>query len=147
MLSNPKHETFARLLVQGVSASEAYEKAGYKPNRQNAHKLAKEYDILRRVDELQSLSQQRHDVTVDGIQARLEDSYRLAEKQEKPADMRQAAMDMAKLHGLVIDRAETRERKDYTIAWEPITEEEWDEQYGDMGAQIARGPEDVNGQG
>ncbi len=147
MLENPKHERFAQLLAEGRTADEAYEEAGFKPNRGNATRLKANESVYARVRELQARSLDRHDVTVKNIQARLEDAYRLAEKQERSADMRQAAMDMAKLNGLVIDRAETRERKDYTIAWEPVTEEEWDEQYGDLGVQIARGPEDVNGQG
>jgi hypothetical protein len=54
MLENPKHEKFAQALASGLSASDAYIRAGYKPNRGNAARMnANEY-IMRRVKELQN---------------------------------------------------------------------------------------------
>ena len=38
-LGNPRHEKFVQGLFEGKSADEAYQLAGYKPHRQNAHRL------------------------------------------------------------------------------------------------------------
>jgi phage terminase small subunit len=53
ILTNPKHEAFARGLARGLSAAAAYIEAGYKENRHNAATLARKQHILGRVRELQ----------------------------------------------------------------------------------------------
>ena len=53
VLKNARHELFAQNLAKGMSATEAYEKAGYKPSRQHAARLATKGDIVARVAELQ----------------------------------------------------------------------------------------------
>jgi Viral alkaline exonuclease len=52
VLSNPRHEKFAQLLVQGRTEYEAYEACHYKPNRGNPCKLARNPLIVERVKEL-----------------------------------------------------------------------------------------------
>jgi hypothetical protein len=52
VLSNPKHERFAQLLVQGESAVNAYEQAGYRRDDGNAVRLTKKPAIADRVQEL-----------------------------------------------------------------------------------------------
>jgi len=52
ILDNPRHERFAQELARGKSASQAYELAGFKPDRGNASKLHQEHSILQRVGEL-----------------------------------------------------------------------------------------------
>lgn len=52
VLSNAKHERFAQGLATGLSASEAYEEAGFKPSRSNASVLKSQQNIVDRVDEL-----------------------------------------------------------------------------------------------
>ncbi len=37
ILPNARHERFAQNVVKGMSATEAYEKAGYKPNDGSEH--------------------------------------------------------------------------------------------------------------
>jgi len=51
-LENPKHEIYCQHLARGQSASRAYEAAGFKPGRQNAHRLGLHDDIRQRVAEL-----------------------------------------------------------------------------------------------
>ena len=51
-LKNIKRELFAQCIAKGVSASQAYEKSGYKPSRANAATLAHSQDVLKRVAEL-----------------------------------------------------------------------------------------------
>ena len=53
ILQNARHERFAQNKAKGMSATEANEKAGYKPSRQHAARLATKGDIVARVAELQ----------------------------------------------------------------------------------------------
>lgn len=52
-LLNSKHERFASGLAKGLSASEAYEAAGYKPSRSAACRLSTNVNVRRRVSEMQ----------------------------------------------------------------------------------------------
>lgn len=58
-LRNSRHERFAQELAKGVSASEAYVLAGFKPNRSNAASLRHKEHISTRIDEL---LQQREEI-------------------------------------------------------------------------------------
>lgn len=52
VLKNARHETFAQGLAKGLTADEAYQKAGFKPNRGNAATLKHNQSISKRVSEL-----------------------------------------------------------------------------------------------
>lgn len=52
ILRNPKHERFSQNLASGMSLLDAYEDAGFKPDRGNASRLQQKDSILRRVQEL-----------------------------------------------------------------------------------------------
>lgn len=52
ILKNAKHEAFAQALAKGCTATEAYEAAGYKADRKNAHRLTTNDDIAARVLEI-----------------------------------------------------------------------------------------------
>ena len=60
VLKNPKHERFAQEVAKGLSAAQAYEKAGYAPNRHNASALAQKQPIQARVSELLEKREQVH---------------------------------------------------------------------------------------
>lgn len=106
-LDNPKHERFAQLLAKGLTATEAYEQAGYAPNDGNAARLKGNDRIAARVAEIQERAAIRAEVTVASI---TENLLRIAEKAERLSESsglsvaRAAHMDVAKLNGLVIDR-------------------------------------------
>ncbi len=51
-LRNRRHEWFAILRAEGMSLEEAYEKAGYAPDRAHACRLAARPDVARRISEL-----------------------------------------------------------------------------------------------
>src|SRR5690242_1391973 len=56
MLSNAKHEAFARAYVAGATAGNlaaSYEAAGYRRHRGNASRLAMQPDVARRISQLQ----------------------------------------------------------------------------------------------
>lgn len=54
MLSNARREKFAQSLVAGMNPETAYALAGFKPHRQNAHRMMTQDDILARVSQLQA---------------------------------------------------------------------------------------------
>lgn len=53
VLKNARHERFAQELAKGKSADEAYQTAGFKPNRGNASKMKANQIILKRLEEIQ----------------------------------------------------------------------------------------------
>ena len=63
-LSNKRHEAFAQALAKGMSATEAYEKAGYKPNQPNAARLISNDMVRARVDEIQSKGAERAEIDI-----------------------------------------------------------------------------------
>ncbi len=108
-LSNSRHERFAQALAKGLSQSEAYEEAGYKPSRSAAARLAADVNICERVAAIQNRAAERTEITVASITERLLAIATKAEKSEE-APMLQAAraslMDAAKLNGLVVDKGD-----------------------------------------
>lgn len=108
-LSNSRHERFAQALAKGLSQSEAYEDAGYKPSRSAAARLAADVNICERVSAIQNRAAERTEISVASITERL---LAIATKAEKSGDapMLQAAraslMDAAKLNGLVVEKGE-----------------------------------------
>ncbi len=54
ILKNAKHEAFAQGLAKGQTADEAYQNAGFKPNRGNATRLKANESIQRRVEDINS---------------------------------------------------------------------------------------------
>lgn len=66
-LKNAKHEAFAQGLVQGLSADEAYQSAGFKPNRGNASRLKANENIVARVNELVGRAAQKAETSVERV--------------------------------------------------------------------------------
>ena len=64
VLKNSKHERIAQGLAQGLSASQSYIQAGYKPNRANASRLQRTSSISQRVAEI---LQQRDNIAEQSI--------------------------------------------------------------------------------
>ncbi len=67
-------------MAKGNSATEAYVSAGYKPNRQNAHRLTTKDDIRRRVEELTSKAAEKAEWTAADRLAALK---RISDRSEK----------------------------------------------------------------
>ena len=106
-----KQETFCQGYVETGNASEAYRRAydanGMKPEvvSVKASELLKNGKVTVRVEQLQAKHAKRHDVTVDTITAMLKEDRLLAREKEQPAAAVSAAMGLAKLHGLIIDKS------------------------------------------
>lgn len=57
VLSDPKHEKFARMLAEDVDPASAYSRAGFTPSKGNAMILARRPHIVNRVDEIRAEAQ------------------------------------------------------------------------------------------
>lgn len=67
ILEDHRRERFAQGVAQGMSATEAYAAAGYKPHRQNASRLMANDDVKARVAEIQSRSVEGVNVTLEWL--------------------------------------------------------------------------------
>lgn len=109
-LSNARHEAFAHWLAKGLSATEAYAKAGYAESRSAASRLSTNVNICARVLELQNKAAERTVLTVASLTERL---LAIAVKGEASTEApmlsvaRASLMDAAKLNGLIVDKAIT----------------------------------------
>jgi len=63
ILKNQRHEKFAQLVADGESATSAYGKSGYKPNRQMASRLMAKDDVRGRIEEIKEASAERAEIT------------------------------------------------------------------------------------
>lgn len=107
VLSNPKHERFAQGLASGKTAEAAHADAGYRANRGNAAVLKQNQSILKRVAEIQGRAAARVEVSLASVTEALLRIAKKAEDITEPAGLsvaRAAQMDVAKLHGLVVEK-------------------------------------------
>lgn len=121
-LANTRHERFAQELAKGLSQTEAYEAAGYKKSRSAAARLADDVSICARVNFLAERVAAKTEITAAQIAERLMRIADVAEKTGIAVDdetgeakessskhlgvARAALMDVAKLNGLIVDKAD-----------------------------------------
>lgn len=129
ILANQRHELFAQEMAKGESASSAYEKAGYNPDRGAASRLSANVSVQARVQEILGRAAARTEVTVASITDRL---LKIADKGEVSREAallsvsRAALMDVAKLNGLIVEKRELAGRNGGPIEYANLTEEEID---------------------
>jgi phage terminase small subunit len=108
----PKQEAFARAYVETGNASEAYRQAydaeNMKPDvvKVKACELLKNGNVAVTVANLKASLQKRHEITVDTITAMLKEDRELAKENKQSSAAVSASMGLAKLHGLIVDKAE-----------------------------------------
>ena len=84
-LDNARHEAFAQCLAKGMTATEAYIKAGYKPNDGNAATLKGNQRMRDRLAELLAKAAERTIVTVEDIAKQLDVSLITVKRYMKQA--------------------------------------------------------------
>jgi phage terminase small subunit len=67
VLKNARHEKFAQELAKGKTADEAYQLAGFKPNRGNAARLNANESIRERLAEIQGKGALKAEATVERV--------------------------------------------------------------------------------
>lgn len=135
-LHNGRRERFAQLVAEGRTAAEAYCQAGFRENRQNAHRLASDPVVRGRIAELQERGAMRAEITLADVTEHLKRIAAAAEKEGGAPGLsvaRAAWMDVAKLNGLVVDKSESVSVT-HIITDKPMSEEEWAAEYGPEGA-------------
>lgn len=110
---DPVLEKFAQALHAGSTASDALRKAKPKARKWKANAVhvaacnAKaDSKVQLRLAQLQAESRARHEVTVDSLTEMLKEDRGQAKELGQPATAVSAVMGMAKLHGLIVDKAQ-----------------------------------------
>lgn len=105
-LTNNRHERFAQELAKGEVPERAFELAGYKAHRQNAHRLMTKDDITARVAELKERAAIKCELTIADLVQELEEARAAARSADtvQASAMVTATMGKAKLLGLVVDK-------------------------------------------
>lgn len=118
----PKQEAFARAYVECSNASEAYRQSyDVSPTAKpegiwvNACKLLGDAKVAQRVEQLQREARERHAITLDTITQMLKDDRELARKSGQSSAAVSAVMGLAKIHGLVVDKASTESKTTGTV--------------------------------
>jgi phage terminase small subunit len=113
-LDNPKHEAFAQAIAKGCRNREAYTGAGYRVKSDAvadaaAARLLADVRVASRVRELQAASAEEAIVTAVDLSEQLEEIRVKALAAGQMGAAAQAVMGRAKLHGLIIDKAEVKD--------------------------------------
>lgn len=127
-LSNHRHERFAQHLAQGKTGDEAYQLAGYKPNRNNASRLKANESIQARVRELQDVGAQRAEVSVSEHISKLQELRDKAVEAGQWSAAIQAEQLCGKVSGHYVDRKEI-DTTHHTVTDEPMQPDDWEQQY------------------
>ena len=108
----PKQEAFARAYIETGNASEAYRRAydaeNMKPEaiRVEACRLLADPNVTLMTNQLKAEAKERCMVTVSSLTEELEEARALALQEGQPSAAVSASMGKAKLHGLLVDKAE-----------------------------------------
>ena len=78
-LRNTRHEAFVQYLLQGETAIDAHEKAGYARDDGNATRLTKNPKVMERLAELQAEIAGENKVTVASLLNELEEARKRAD--------------------------------------------------------------------
>lgn len=102
----PKQEKFCQRYIETGNASLAYRDSYDCQNMKDetvnvkASELLKNGKIAVRLDELRSVHQERHDVTIDDMVAKYDEAYELAKQNSNPSAMISAISAKSRLLGL-----------------------------------------------
>lgn len=118
-----KQEAACQAYIEcGGNQSEAYRTAYNAENMtsktvwEEACRLFADPKVSARVLELQEIHRERHNVTVDSITKELDAAKTIAEEERQPAAMTGAILGKAKLHGLMIEKRETKGTLDINLS-------------------------------
>jgi phage terminase small subunit len=135
----PQQERFAQLFAAGKSATKAYMEAYGCTQRQadaTANRLLKKPHVMKRIGELQAQYAKDSGITIASISVMLKDAYNLGMETKQASAASQAAMGLAKLHGLITDKSEinavVRHPSMTPDGPDVMTEDEWLAQFGQV---------------
>jgi phage terminase small subunit len=111
ILANPRREKFAQEVASGKSMTEAYEAAGYKPNRKNAQRLRNQSDVSSRIEELQSRGAERAEVTLESLLSEAEEARVAAMGAGQFAAAVSAIREKGILSGKRVEKSEVNQKR------------------------------------
>lgn len=135
LLDNPRHEIFAQELAKGTTATEAYVRAGYRESRPAASRLSTNVNIKGRVAELQAVTSERAEITIESLIREADEIQRLAMASGQYSAANAALISKAKLTGRWIERSDNNNtnrnvNEHYVVADEPIDNvEQWEAEH------------------
>lgn len=113
MTLDPVRERFIQEYHATGNATEALRRAKphalkWKPEVVNskASTMLSEGKVQERLSQLQARSAEKHDITIDSLTAMLQEDRTLARTEKQSSAAISAVMGLAKLHGLIVDKAE-----------------------------------------
>ncbi|RWG82877.1 MAG: Terminase small subunit [Mesorhizobium sp.] len=110
MLANARHENFVQNIIEGMPASRAYILAGYQARGNaaevNAARLLRNAQVASRIAELRARQARRLDITVESVTRMLIEDRAAALAAKQMGAAVAASMNLAKLHGLIVDKSE-----------------------------------------
>jgi hypothetical protein len=118
-LKNPRHERFVQGLVEGKSALDAYEDAGYVADDGNSARLRANAKVQERLAELQAEIAAETTVTVQGLINELESARRAATDLKQLSAAIKAIEGKAKLSGLLVEKKQVEVTD--SVNWEKLT--------------------------
>lgn len=106
-LANERHEVFAGMVANGMGAGEAYALAGFRgPVAVNGPRLASHPKVRARIDALLAARREASAVTLPEVTDMLRRVFAGAFASQDWGASHNAAFSLARLHGLIIDRAQ-----------------------------------------
>jgi hypothetical protein len=116
---NDKQQRFAEEYLVDMNATQAAIRAGYSAHtaKQQGSRLLTKADVQAAIQTAQAEHREHTAVTIESLTEKLRAAYDQAASNGQAAAMVQAAMGLAKLHGLLVDKVEqTTKAADMTPA-------------------------------
>ena len=127
----PKQEAFCLAYVGGLNASDSYRKCynagGMTPKSINEKscELLASVKVASRVDALREMMATRSLVTMESLTKEIEEAYEMAKETRQASVMIQASIAKAKLHGMVVEKVESKTNYVIEAPAQDATTEDW----------------------
>jgi phage terminase small subunit len=105
-LKNPRHERFCQALLEGLSATDAHERAGYERDDGNAARLRANPKVVERLAELQAEVAKDTKVTVESLLSELEEARAKAVSLDQMSAAVKSISEKARISGLMVQKIE-----------------------------------------
>lgn len=102
----PKQQRFVQEYLIDLNATQAAIRAGY--SKRSAYmtggRMMKNDEVMAAISEAQSKAAERHEITFERVAQMMQEDREFARSLDQPGAAATASMNLAKLHGLIIDK-------------------------------------------
>ncbi len=115
---SPKQQRFVEEYLVDHNATQAAIRAGYSPKTAYSigHENLKKPEIAAAIAAGEARLRRKTEVSISSLSEDMRENRDLAIKNDQASAAQQASMGIAKLHGLLVDRAEVKTTGDLTLA-------------------------------